>query len=810
MTVSQKVSVSLLIAVVLFAGFAALAFTGLFQLVEARFYNPTIAKGLERELAADAAVTGDYFTELENRFAAELASGEVKRSFLPNQSAQDVFERSKRFGLLMEAVSGLQSVRFVDVAGKRIHYSTSRGDELRRDKLSVSYRNYGEAAGDLPFDALSVAEGGVPRLVVDAAGDRFIFAFPFLDSFEVYKGTAIFTVSVRGLAERLTSEGRLRVGEDLAPVGEPSGVVSGLPRVGREDLLSAVAQVWSDGTFGPTPLATGSSGSSFALISSKTSGGIITGRLVSESVFAFPPAMKGILLVSFFLTVYLVVFLLFNLRQDSLTVIRDRIKRFQIALMEEYYDRKGDLDWNRWKRELEQRRDEVRAELKRDLHGSVPKRLKADVDELIDKSWDELLTAIGGRMTAPVTAQLDEGKLQDILGRVMALAPTAAPVAAPAAPQAKPKKSAAKPSPAPKPIAPVEEAEAEEDLEEVAEAEAVEDLEEIAEAEAEEELEEVAEAEAEEDLEEVAEAEAVEDLEEIAEAEAEEDLEEIAEAEAEEELEEVSEAEAEEELEEIAEAEAVEDLEEIAEAESAEDVEEIAEAEAEEDVEEVAEAEAEEDLEELAEAETSAELEELAEVEAVEDLEEIAEVEEIEELEEIEAAETIEISMEDFDDKAPSSAELDRIARDIEFAPMPEIEGEIELPDMKVVSPFEELLSELESEDALVEPGDWEVEGLLTEDGLVDEIATLEPLESIAEPYRLFSASGGYIESLELMGDAEEEAPSDLLAEEEEVIELLDGVPYVAATAGESFSNVEQFDPDLGQLVKSVLDHSRP
>ena len=528
MTVGHKVTVSLLIAVVLFAGFAALAFTGLFELVEARFYNPTVAKGLERELAADAAVTGAYFTELKNRFAAELAAGEVKRSFLPNQSAEDVFERSKRFGLLTEETSGLQSVRFVDAAGKRIHFSTSRGDELRRDKLSIAYRNYGEAAGDLPLEEIAVAEGGAPRLVVDPAGERFLFSFPFLDSFDVYKGTAIFAVSVRGLAERLTAEGRLRVGEDLSLVAAPAGVVSGLPRLGRADLVSAVASVWSDGTFGPTPLAAGASGTSFALISAKTRDGFITGRLVKEAVFAFPPAMKGILLGSFFLTVFLVVFLLFNLRQDSLTVIRDRIKRFQIALMEEYYDRKGDLDWNRWKRELEQRREEVRAELKRDLRGAVPKRLASDVDELIDKSWDELLSAIGGKMV-PVAAQLDEGKLQDILGRVMALAPTAAPAPAaakpkkPAAPKAAPTPAAPAPTSAPasKPAPLAEPAEAEileeipeaEELEEAAEAEALEEVAEVAEAE---ELEEVAEAE---ELEEAEPAEALEEAAEVAEAE---------------------------------------------------------------------------------------------------------------------------------------------------------------------------------------------------------------------------------------------------------------------------------------------------
>jgi hypothetical protein len=126
LTVSQKISVSLLISVLLFAGFSALAFTGLFSLVETRFYNPAVAKGLSRDAEADATSVGEFLEELRDRFSAVLEEGSVKRSFLPNQGAEDIFERTKLFGTLMESLPGLQSVRFVDAAGKRLHFSTSK------------------------------------------------------------------------------------------------------------------------------------------------------------------------------------------------------------------------------------------------------------------------------------------------------------------------------------------------------------------------------------------------------------------------------------------------------------------------------------------------------------------------------------------------------------------------------------------------------------------------------------------------------------------------------------------------------------
>jgi len=379
LTASQKISVSLLITVLLFAGFAVLAFTGLFDLVEARFYNPSISKGLSQDVVRDAQAVREYLDEMESRFSGILKEEPVRRSFLPNQSAEDIFERTKLFGMLLESVGGLQSVRFIDFLGKRIHFSTARSDVLRQDRLSVAYKNYGDSPVDLPFADIA-AEADVPsRLIADAQGERCIFAYPFYDSFNVYKGTVLFSLSLRGLAERLIAEGRLRVGEELSLVREPAGVVSGLPRVGKALLQDSISSAWKDGALGPTPLASGESGISYTLVSTKARDSFLVARLVDEKIFAFPQAMKTILMASFFLTTYLTVFLLFNLRQDSITIIRDRIKRLQITLLEEYYDRKGDLDWTRWTRELDQRREEVRTEMKRGLGGKIRKKIRQDV-----------------------------------------------------------------------------------------------------------------------------------------------------------------------------------------------------------------------------------------------------------------------------------------------------------------------------------------------------------------------------------------------------------------------------------------------
>jgi hypothetical protein len=493
-TVSQKAALSLLIAVLLFAGLTVLAFTGLFDLVEARFYNPSITNSLAREVEGSAESVDRFLSELRDRFSATLQEGPVKRSFLPNQSGEDIFERSRIYGILMESLGGLQSVRFIDTGGIRLHYSTSPRDILRQDGLSIAYRNYTDDPAEPPYSEIAAEDRAGGRLVLDEGGARILFSLPFYDSFDVYRGTALFSLSVRAVAERLIGEGRITVGEYISLMGDPQGILIGLPPSSAEALLPRIASVWNDGILSLTSMDSAGSGA-LALVSSKTGQNIFVGRLINESVFVFPQIMKVILLGSIFLTLYLTIFLLFNLRQDSMTMVQNRLKRLQISLIEQYYERKGEMDWNRWRRELEQRRDEIRSELKQGIKARPDKQGVNDIDVLIDKSWDELLAVIGGHRDN-VTANIDEEKLQNILNRILATSGNQPPLVKVPAPG----KEGAGES--------VEEAE---DLEDLEEAEAVEEAEPVEEAEL------VEEAEALEDLED---AEAVEEAEPVEEAEA--------------------------------------------------------------------------------------------------------------------------------------------------------------------------------------------------------------------------------------------------------------------------------------------------
>jgi hypothetical protein len=396
--------------VVFFAAFSLLAFTGLFNLVELRFYRPQLVEALNHEVDQLSQNITTLLGDLEDRFAETLENGAVRRSFLPGQAAEDILERSRIYGLLLNSLPGLRTVRFVDAGGGRIHFSTLEGDALSRTADSLFYREYQDCAAALPYSQVAAEEGEPPRLIFDSAGEQLIYSYPFFDSLELYRGSALFTFSPWSITEPLIRRGQLKMGEDLALVESPGGFLLGVPAAGGENLRREAAAAWRENA--PALLNLDQEGAeALTLVWARSGMGFFVGRLVQEKTLVLPPALRLILLSSFFLTAFLLIFLIFSLRQDSVAVIQGRLKQLQLSLIRQYYDNKSDMDWKIWSRELGRRREDVRLEIKRGL----PRRGKKakDIDALIDRSWDEVIRVIGG----PSARQLDDDSPEPRTGR---------------------------------------------------------------------------------------------------------------------------------------------------------------------------------------------------------------------------------------------------------------------------------------------------------------------------------------------------------------------------------------------------------
>jgi len=380
----------LIISILIFAGIAFLADEELTDFIQVRFYNPSTINFFVKENAKDAELIQNHILDLQKKFALTLREPAIRRSFNYNQSPVDILERSRRYGILLETTGGLQYVQFVDSNGTRIYYSTSSRDIVSQDADLTVYRNYADNPLALPYYMVSVPSGGSAKYTMDEQGGRIVFSYTFMDSMSVYRGTAIFSVSVRALAEKFIANGRLKASDDISVISSPPGILFGSPESYGKDIFSKVSMSWNSGKQGRVILDSAASGAKFSLISFKADNGLFFGRLVDDALFSISNSMKLILYLSLFLTFYLTLLFLLNYKPNSVTAAQNRMTNLKEKLFEQLYVNKSSQDRVKWILELEQRREAIRNELKNNL--KIPRSSEKTIDGIIDKSWDEMLT----------------------------------------------------------------------------------------------------------------------------------------------------------------------------------------------------------------------------------------------------------------------------------------------------------------------------------------------------------------------------------------------------------------------------------
>ena len=402
MTTSKKVSLSLLITVLLFGIFLVLAFTGLFNRIEARFFNPSVSAAINRDVRRSAEIIDKLLADANTRFAETLRHPAIRRTLMPYSSDDDIFARCQVYGLLGKSLAGFQWVRFVDPAGVRLYYSSHEPDILGYD-LEASFKEH------------ILGNGGETQTFFDEKANRVLFTFPLYDAIEAYRGAAIFSFSARAISNRLISEGYMKAGESLQIISNPHGFLIAENADAEKMPASQVSFIWRERRMVLTRLETQYPGLPQVLISTISSHGLFVGRLVNEELFQFSETLKLVLLVSFFLTVFLTVFLFFNFKQDPVTIIQNRLKQLQISLIEQFYEQKDELNLFRWKKELEHRRDEILVLLKRGIKAASDNQAK-EITSFIDKSWDEFFSIIESYEDTDINEEKLKAILADIMG----------------------------------------------------------------------------------------------------------------------------------------------------------------------------------------------------------------------------------------------------------------------------------------------------------------------------------------------------------------------------------------------------------
>lgn len=555
-----KAAVSLLVAILIFGGIAVASSLGLFSSVEQQFYEPARLKIINEKLDSIANCGNEYIQNLLVLFGAE------KDGFLSHESVFSLagqnpsVEALHLFESLKENCTGLEGFRIVDSAGKRVFYSSFRGDYVIQTEKGVQrriYSNYGNlyapnGKNELEYPVVSAYEDDknpaaensefLPRIIFDGGGQRLIFSYKIQTSDEKsVPCSAIFYINPADFANLLVEKHIISVNEPFSLVsssdGKNGGFVFGLPNVGKNIFDSEILKKWNEGVFGPDEIVSSDSGEniSWSLVSSWNAKFLHIGGIFSSDMLKMPSYVRILLLVCAFVTVCLIVLIFFSIRKDDSVVIKSKIRGIQVGLLNEYFEK--DVDRKKVAAMIKAQKDELTSKIKKSL-GRRGKKYGDDLDLILNKSWEDIINILSGGSASSKTDISPESmnEIRKIFEEVLAASTLKVENLK------SPEETAPLKNPAPaEEIETVEEIEPVEELDEVENVEPLEDVSELETLDSPEMQDDAESLEEIEELEEIAPAEEIEDAEIIGEAEPLESLEPLEDAAALDEIEELEE-----------------------------------------------------------------------------------------------------------------------------------------------------------------------------------------------------------------------------------------------------------------------------
>ena len=396
MTTGKKTALSLLISVIIFSLSAIFLYSGVFEKIETRFYQPAVINGIVESLNTVEKSLDEYHRMNFLRFGDFLSKESVKVSFLPNPGQKAITERNGFTGKLFEQNPGLKGIRFIDFQGRGVHYSTYKNDVLATNKNVTAFKNYDQLDTNVRYQEISQEENSTGELFLDESKEEILYLLPFIDNYNAYQGTAVFYVSVRDLENFLVTRNLIKQGESLilfnSKENNLKGLVKSLSVIGKK-LVLEIQNLDGIGIPGNTSFAD-ENGNSYMLLTVKNSPyEIFTGEIANDELFLFPDSAKNLLLVTIVITVFLAFFLLFNIRQDSYAIIHQRVIELEKEIIREYINHRDNLTWDKLLDEMEMKKGAVSREIKKAL-GTGWKKHGALIDDYFNESWEELISVL--------------------------------------------------------------------------------------------------------------------------------------------------------------------------------------------------------------------------------------------------------------------------------------------------------------------------------------------------------------------------------------------------------------------------------
>ena len=497
MTSGQKIAFSLLVAMGLFAVFVLSLNSKLFNELETRFYTQSKIEQNTGQLDRVSEGCDSYITKILNLTEkgenAWVKNASVRSFYVQNASESDVMTRRRLTEQLFAEIPALSGIRIVDKNGRNLHYSSfDDTDLLKQSGITKIYKNYNDItkdADEIPFEQLSKLVSETKSvLLFDQSRNRIVLSVPFCWVDGIYSGVSLFYLSINEIEKELNASDIIPIGQNAFIISDSDfsgGLVLNIPYGEKKSFEEPVKQYWKKHISAQQPekLLEMPDGRFYLALSSNRNGKIQVSAVYPSNLFELSKEIRILIYICIFISILLIVFLIFSFFRDPVVTLQKRIKKIQLGLIENYIDGKEKREWGDIARQLRGRKNDLSTEIIRSLHVHSKKR-RDELSEYLDKNWDEIFSIFetkagtssgaSGAVGAAGTAELTGTSIAEIrrmLEEVLQSRSFAVPAAA-----------------TPVSVAPAEDVdeleeveELAEDAEELEEPEEIEDVEELAE-----------------------------------------------------------------------------------------------------------------------------------------------------------------------------------------------------------------------------------------------------------------------------------------------------------------------------------------
>ena len=411
MTSGQKIAFSLLAALGLFAGFVLSFNTTLFKELETRFYTQAKIEENTGQLDKISESCDSYISEIltliEKGENAWTKNASVRSYYVQNPSESDVNTRRRLTETLFSQIPALNGIRIVDKNGRNVHYSSfDDSDLLKQNGISKVYKNYNDIVkdtGEIDFETLQkITSETKSVLLCDESRARLILAVPFCWVDGIYSGLCLFYLNMREVEKELIARDVISLGEGMTLFADDDyngGFILNLPYGNRATFREPALNYWksrseamargSDNYQQPEKLLELPDGRFYVALSSNRIGKIRVSAVYTSDIFELSSELRLLIYICVFISILLIVFLLFSFFRDPVVTLQKRIKKLQLGIIENYLDGKEKREWNDVARQLRTRRNDLSEEIIKSLHVHSKKRRK-ELSEYLEKNWDEI------------------------------------------------------------------------------------------------------------------------------------------------------------------------------------------------------------------------------------------------------------------------------------------------------------------------------------------------------------------------------------------------------------------------------------